>query len=189
MLQSIQNSQLSDLVDPVLWVVTSGTTQAPAGLISTSVTQISISRKFVRYQVALAKTHHTCQEVLKSRAMTLHLIDLEHADWVAKFGLLHGHKHYKFSDLSITSALNQTPILNNAPAWATGHVLFQQDLGDRISFIIEIDEQHIHRQCSPLTWNKYANMIPQELMAKFTYLLEEDIQRDEQLLSDETSST
>ena len=175
-------SLLADALNPDLWIVTAGTIVRPAGLVATSVMNVSITPVHPRYVVVLAKSHITCQAVLETKRIGLHLIDKNLYAWVARFGLTHGNADEKFDGLAVNGDVQGTPYLSEAMAWGTGPVIHTLDIVDRYLFVVRLEHQQI-RSGTPLNWNSYAQLAPREIMARLEQNLQLDIDRDNQLLS------
>ena len=173
---------LMDKIEQVLWVVTSGTLEKPAGLIATSVMQFSISPRCVRYVVVLAKPHHTCACALETGVLTLHLFDEAKLDFVERFGTRHGPDQNKFTGLELGETESGGVVILDAPAWGVGQVFEQVDLGDRIAFMLEIKIQQVYREFKPLTWNRFSQLATPELIQLLRDQLEVDQNRDDELL-------
>jgi flavin reductase (DIM6/NTAB) family NADH-FMN oxidoreductase RutF len=92
-------------LDRELWIVTAQANGRCNGLVATFVLGSSIVPELPRACVALAQYHFTRTLVEESRAFALHLIGVQHLEWVWRFGLTSGHDVDKFLGLTRSTAI------------------------------------------------------------------------------------
>jgi flavin reductase (DIM6/NTAB) family NADH-FMN oxidoreductase RutF len=173
-------STLTDCLDPEIWILTSGTMENPAGLVCTSVFNASISPQHPRMLIGLSKFHHTCQRLLTTGQATLHLLHKENSPLVERFGLTHGLE--KFSGLPLASTLNGTPRLDDVLAYGSGYVSNTMDLGDRVGFLLEIQQQEVLGSGIPLRFSDLVAQVSEEVLQQLEEQMQADITRDNEVL-------
>src|SRR5438874_504064 len=123
--------EILDRLDRELWLVTAQAVGRRGGLIATFVTSASIVPEMPRVLVGLARQHHTWGLVEESGALALHLLGVEHLDWVWRFGLQSGRDGDKFGGLAVETTPAGSPLLVDALAWLDCKVEARLETGDR----------------------------------------------------------
>jgi flavin reductase (DIM6/NTAB) family NADH-FMN oxidoreductase RutF len=167
----------TEIVDPVLWLVTSAHGERRSGLIATFVTNASLVPAEPRVVIGIAKHHFTWELIDRSRTFCLHFIDQTRAEWVRRFGLASGRDQDKFVGLNPTSGSNGCPLFTDAIFWSECTVEAAFDIGDRSLFLGQVTN------CG-----KGSDGRPLRMSEMLTSLTEEDRKENEQRLARDIAS-
>jgi flavin reductase (DIM6/NTAB) family NADH-FMN oxidoreductase RutF len=124
------------LLDYPMFVVTTRVEDERAGCLVGFSSQVSINPP--RYLVGLSKRNHTYRVAARGAThLAVHLLVKEHRDLARLFGGETGDRIDKFSRCGWFDGPEGLPILTDAAAWFTGHILDRFDLGDHVGHLIE----------------------------------------------------
>src|SRR5262249_32598631 len=125
-------------LDRELWILTARAGPRAGGLVATFVSEASIVPELPRVLVGLARQHGTWELVEASGAFALHLIGVEHLDWVWRFGLRSGRDTDKFRGLEVQTGATGSPLLEGALGWLDCRVETRMETGDRTVYLAEV---------------------------------------------------
>ncbi|MBL4885193.1 MAG: flavin reductase family protein, partial [Planctomycetaceae bacterium] len=137
-----QIKEALQLIDPVLWVVTSKDENGHGGLIATFVSNISIVKDCPRFLIGIAKHHHTWTLIENSGCCALHLFSKQSVNEVQRLGTCSGKQIDKLAGFQITHWATGAPILSDAVAAFDCKVESRFDSGDRTVYLLEVVEGH-----------------------------------------------
>src|SRR5262245_38739255 len=149
-------------LDRELWIVTARAGLRTGGLVATFVSEASIVPELPRVLVGLARQHQTWELVEASGAFALHLISVEHLDWVWRFGLRSGRNMDKFRGLEIHSGATGSPLLAGALSWLDCRVETRMETGDRTVYLAEVLDARQMAPARPLTMKQLLARAPAE---------------------------
>ena len=145
-------------MDREIWLVTAQAGDRRGGLISTSVTQVSIVPDLPRISVALAKQHHTWELVEAAGVFALHLLGADNLDLVWRFGLESGRDKDKFDGLATKPSATGSPLLRGTVGWLDCRVEARLDIGDRTVFVAEVVEGEVTNFAPPLMMTRLMEL-------------------------------
>lgn len=127
-----------DLVDRVVWVVTSAAGGARSGLLATWVMQSSLDPAMPKVSLSLNSQNFTTQLIGQSGTLVLHLLRPDQTDMAWGFGLRSGRETDKFAGLRMTFGVTGAPILADCLASLECRVLRKVEIGDRLCIWSEV---------------------------------------------------
>ena len=166
-LKQQQIEQALQLINPILWAITSKDEHSQGGLIATFVTNASIATQCPRFLIGIAKHHHTWSLINNSGSCALHLLSKEQTDLAWKLGSSSGKQIDKLADCQSTTWTTGSPIFTQAVAAFDCQVESQFDIGDRTLFLLDVVQGQQLKQENPLTFSdlwQNANQEQQNLM-------------------------
>jgi flavin reductase (DIM6/NTAB) family NADH-FMN oxidoreductase RutF len=131
-------SDVFDLYDPPLWLLTVQAGEHRGGLIATFAVRASIVPELPRMVIGIAKHHHSWGLIETSRRFALHLLTTDGIDLVWRFGLQTGHEVDKFQGLAVDRSADGNPRCLDALSWLDCRVEDRMDIGDRTLYIAEV---------------------------------------------------
>ena len=169
-------------IDSPIWIVTSAADGKRGGLVSTTVTSISIVADMPRVTVGLSKQHATLPIVEASHAFALHLIDEKHIDWVWRFGTKSSRDIDKFEGLGWSTDSNGCPVLLNAISTLHCKVSAFFDIGDRQICLAAVEDGEIHTDATPLDIKRMLELASDDERAILKSQLLSDADKDRVLI-------
>ncbi|WP_445170640.1 flavin reductase family protein [Mycolicibacterium sp. Dal123E01] len=119
-----------------MFVVTTRVGDHRAGCLVGFSSQVSINPP--RFLVGLSKKNHTYRVAERGAThLAVHLLAEEHRELARLFGSETGDRVDKFSDCRWSDGPEGLPILSDAAAWFSGHILERFDLGDHVGHLIQ----------------------------------------------------
>jgi flavin reductase (DIM6/NTAB) family NADH-FMN oxidoreductase RutF len=149
----------TEIVDPVLWLVTSAHGERRSGLIATFVTNASLVPAEPRVVIGIAKHHFTWELIDRSQAFCLHLVDQTRAEWVRRFGLASGRDGDKFHGLNPATSANGCPVFTDTIFWSECTVESSFDTGDRSLFLGQVTNCGKGSDGRPLTISEWLKTL------------------------------
>lgn len=131
-------SEVFNLYDPPLWLVTARHGDRRGGLIATFGVRASIVPSLPRMVVGIAKHHHTWGLIEGSDQLALHLLRADDLEAVWRFGLASGHEMDKLAGLPEQDTPAGNPLYPNALAWLDCRAEARMDTGDRTLYLAEV---------------------------------------------------
>jgi len=125
-------------VDRTIWIVTSAEgAHRRSGLVATWVASASVDRQHPLMLVGLAPNHYTCELVMASGAVALHLLARENIKIAWNFCLSSGRVEDKFAGVLLRERESGPPLLADCLALVDCRVVDAWDIGDRVFFAVE----------------------------------------------------
>lgn len=167
-------TDLFNLTDRELWIVTAAHGRRRGGLVATFVCRASLVETLPRVLAALAKQHHTWQLIEDSGSFGLHLFSAEQIDWVWHFGGSSGHAADKLAGWAYQTAVTGAPLLSEAIGWLDCRVESRLDTGDRTVYVAEVVAARQNRGDAPLTARELFRLAPPERRAELDQFRQRD---------------
>jgi flavin reductase (DIM6/NTAB) family NADH-FMN oxidoreductase RutF len=171
-------SDVFDLVDRDVWLVTSAAGPRRGGFIATFVNEASIVPDMPRVLVGISRQHFTWELIEASDAFALHLLAEENLPWVWRFGAHSGRAVDKFSGISFRQGATGSPILSDAAAWLDCRVEARLNTGDRTVYLACVVAGERRRPMTPLTVKRMVQIAPAEELQELDQLMARDISMD-----------
>jgi flavin reductase (DIM6/NTAB) family NADH-FMN oxidoreductase RutF len=165
----------TELVDPVIWLVTSAHVGDRGGLVATFVANASLVPDEPRVAIGIAKQHFTWRLIDRSRAFALHLVDQTRVDWVRRFGLQSGREVDKFVGLNPAVGGTGVPLLTGAVLWSECLVEAALDTGDRSIFLGRAVRCGQGETGRPLTVSALSGALDESDRRRMQELLDRDL--------------
>ena len=137
-------SDVSDLLDYPMFVVTTAAAEQLAGCLVGFATQVSIDP--ARFLVGLSEKNHTYRVAREAGRLVVHVLDAGARDLAELFGGSTGDEVDKFASCRWRAGPDGVPVLDDAVAWFSGTVLEQQPMGDHVAFLVEVDDADVRRK-------------------------------------------
>ena len=177
-------NQTLQSIDSPIWIVTSATDDKRGGLVSTTVTSISIVADLPRVTVGLSKQHATLPIIEKSGFFALHLIDEKNIDWVWRFGTQSSRTVDKFEGLNWTSDSNGCPVLTDAISVMHCKASAFFDIGDRQICLAAIEDGQTHSDAKSLGVQRMLELASDDERTILKSQLDADADKDRVLIEE-----
>jgi flavin reductase (DIM6/NTAB) family NADH-FMN oxidoreductase RutF len=162
------------VIDPPIWLVTAASGDRRAGLIATFINQASITPRYPRVVVGIARQHHTWELVEGSRCFTLHLLGPEQLELVWRFGLHTGKERDKFAGIPFVTTPLGNPRLTDALGWLDCRVETSLDTGDRSIYLAEVTEGGVEKAGPFLTLKRVLQQATPEQLQELKRQMDRD---------------
>jgi len=173
-----QTAEALQLIDPILWAITSKDENSRGGLIATFVTNASIVKQCPRFLIGIARQHHTCSLIEKSKSCALHLIGKEQMNWVWELGTRTGSQIDKLANFEQTQWTTGAPILSQSIAAFDCEVEAQWETGDRTVYLLAVIQGRKFCEAEPLKFSDLWNCADDEQKERLNRQLDTDRQID-----------
>ena len=174
--------QVLGKLDSPIWIVTSAADGKRGGLVSTTVTSISIVSDLPRVTVGLSKQHATLPIVEEAGAFALHQIDEKHLDWVWRFGTQSSRDVDKFEGLEWEADENGCPVLTEAIATLHCRVNAFFDIGDRQICLASVTGGNIQSDAKALGMHRMLELASEKELGILSLQLKSDAGKDRVLI-------
>jgi flavin reductase (DIM6/NTAB) family NADH-FMN oxidoreductase RutF len=167
-----------DLVDRVVWVVTSAAAGARSGLLATWVMQSSLDPAAPKVTLSLNSQNYTTQLIEQSGVFGLHLLRPDQTDLAWAFGLRSGRETDKFAGLKTTVGESGAPILADCLASIECRVVRKIEIGDRLCIWSKVVTNAPAGSGKPLYEHALLATATQDQKALLRTQLQRDIDRE-----------
>jgi len=171
-------AKMFELVDRVVWVVTSAAGSSRSGLLATWVMQSSLDPAAPKVTLSLNSQNFTTQLIEQSGVLGLHLLRPDQSDIAWGFGLRSGRETDKFAGLILRPGVTGVPILNDCLAFAECRVVRKVEIGDRLCIWSKVIESPAVSSGKPLSEHALLATATKVQKALLVTRLKRDIDRE-----------
>ena len=146
-------------LDYPMYILTTGTSEQPAGCLVGFATQCSIDP--LRYLICLSKNNHTHRAAAHSDTMVLHFLGGNNKEMARLFGETTSDDVDKFGQCEWESGPGDAPVLKGCRGWLAGRVIERIDLGDHTGFVLDLIAANAdHEERDPLEFQDVKDFDP-----------------------------
>ncbi len=145
------------------------------GQIAVTVVTSSIVHEIPRLLVGIWKGNYTHEFIINSKAFTVHLLREDQIPLVKNFGFYTGRNRDKFVEITYSTGITGSPVLDDVHSFAECRVLNVMDGGDMTAFLVEVVDGGIVSSGKWMTLEYFYSTAPPEWIAEYGMKLSESV--------------